>query len=527
MLADAQWTCPGDPAGNNPNQVAKSIIDQITPRFIRAGVKFVMQVGDFTEHGGNADIQVCAAAVQPLLDAGIGFFPMRGNHEISALPTGTNGYGIPQFLASFPQTRGLSNTFGAVHFSSPIAVSSELNGLSYAFDYGVAGHDARFVVIDPWATPARSMAIGKYRCGYAIGAQQAWIGAQLDAHARGTLHAFVFAHQPLMAEYHQDSPFAGNTATNPAQQNAFIASLQANAVKYYICGHDHLHQRSLIASPDGFSVVEEIIGASDSSKFYAPQATDDAGWAAQKYRETSLSQERSAVGYYIYTVDGPRVTVDYYADDHGHWQSDSNYPSGYGLPGNQVTPTFRFVRKETFGYSLNGQRFLVPQGGSYTGVIDRVPSGAAYGEQYRGTTAYILAGGNSSTNRDFSGRAFTREIDTGWTPTALASDALMLWGLADLGSNQTDPYVLALTYDPTVTTRAAIQAGTFGLVSRITPADRWVNATSLNVGGIAPKCVLEPWHPGQALGVCGVDTNTATAWAVVNHPGQFAVGPLP
>lgn len=525
VMDDTQWTCSTDPAGNNPNRVATSIIDQLNSQFITAGVKFVIQVGDLADETSDNAIRARAAAAQPLLGAGIGFFPMRGNHEVRA--TSTNQYGIPQFQASFPQTRGVGNTFGAFNFNSPNSIGADLNGMSYSFDYGIAGNTARFVVIDPWATPSMHATVGKYDYGCSIADQQAWIDSRLDVNNRGTTHAFAFSHQPVMAEHHQDTPFAGNTATNPAMQNAFFASLQANGVRYYICGHDHIHQRSLVASPDGRSSVEEIIGVSDSSKFYLPKATNDIGWAGQKYRETSLAQERGAVGYYIYTVDGPRVNADYYSDDHGCWESDDQYPAGTTGDGftNQVTPRFHFVKKETFGYSLNGRRFLIGQGSSYTGVVDSVAKGEAYGEYYRGTAARILAGVNNSTNSDSTGRALIREIDTGWSPAALASDILTLWGLGDLGTHRTDAFVLSLSYDPAAMPASAIRAGEVGLVARVSQTANWAVAVNLNDGG-TPKFVLGPWTGRCELGTWGVDTNSATAWAVVNHAGDFAVGPV-
>jgi len=529
VMADTQWTCGTDPSGQNLNAVSVEIINQINPQFIAAGVKFVIQVGDLTQHGSNIEIQARAKAAQSLLDAGIGFFPMRGNHETYAMPTNSNGYGIPQFRESFPQTRGLTNTFGASHFNSPAADNNNLDGLSYAFDYGADSNNARFVVIDNWVTPDRQATFGDIiHYGCTFGDQQAWIGEQLDQTTRGTTHAFVLSHQPLMAENHQDTPFGGNAATNPAMQNAFIASLQCNNVRYYICGHDHIHQRSLIASPDGHSCVEEIIGVSDSSKFYTPKRIDDPGWAGQKTREVPLSQEMKTVGYYIYTVDGPRLTVDYYSDDHGGWGSDKDYPVAAtgGAFTNLATPAFRFVKKETFGYSLNGQAFLVGQGESYTAVADRAPHGEAYGESYKGTTARILAGVNGSTNRDYNGRPLVREIDTGWAPSLQTSDVLTLWGLSDLGANRTDTYVLSMSYDPAATSMPAIQAGTFGLVARATRDGNWVNAVDLNAGG-SPSFVLDAWNQKYALGTCGVDTNTSTAWAVVNHAGDFAVGSFP
>ena len=184
--------------------------------------------------------------------------------------------------------------------------------MTYSFDYGTSGNSARFVILDNWATPSRSAVNANgYNYGYEIGDQQSWISSRLDKSTRGTTQAFVFSHQPLMAENHQDSPFTGYTDANPAMQNAFFASLQNNGVEYYISGHDHMNQRSIIASPDGASKVQEIIGASDSSKFYTPKATTDPKWYGQKTRETSIAQDLYTVGYYTYTVDGPRVTVDY------------------------------------------------------------------------------------------------------------------------------------------------------------------------------------------------------------------------
>ena len=159
----------------------------------------------------------------------------------------------------------------------------------------------------------------------------------------------MFSHQPLIAENHQDSPFVGYTNANPDMQNAFYASLQNNGVRYYICGHDHIMQNSIVASPDGKSSVQEIIGASDSSKFYTPKAITDANWFGQKTRETSVAQQGYHVGYYIYTVDGPRVTVTYYADDQGNWQSDASYPTGPSGAGSHITPTFHFVEDGHLG----------------------------------------------------------------------------------------------------------------------------------------------------------------------------------
>jgi hypothetical protein len=535
VMGDTQWTCPTDPKGNDPHSVPDSIIEQINPRFISAGVEFVIQVGDLTDNGSDDAIIARAVAARSLLDAGIGFFPMRGNHETYGKPA--NDYAIPAFRQSFPQTKngvfkksdGTKFHVGS-NFSSPTAIGKDLDGMSYSFDFGPRGDRVRFVIIDNWATPDKHVSAAGYEYGYSIGEQQPWITGRLDKKTRHTGHALVLSHQPLIAEDHQDSPFTGYTNANPDMQNAFFAGLRDNDVKYYICGHDHMHQRSLIASPDGASSVHELICASDSSKFYSPKPLDSANWFGQKVRETSIAQDRARVGYYIFTVDGPRVTVDYYADTAGNWQSDSSYPIGPSGAGSHITPLLNFEKRETWGFSLNGKEVLVPQGGSYA-LTDDTSKAISNGEKgYTRTTARILGGTNTSTMTDGSlittggstYRQLTKTVDTGWSPrsangSAIASDVLTLWGMADVGGSQAETYVLSMSYDKSVKSERIL-----GLVS-MDASGAWVNAADKNAGG-AKTFVSGPWNSSYGLGTYGVDPGSHTAWAVVNYTGDFAVG---
>ena len=506
VMGDTQWTLTTDPAGQNPNNVSVSIVNEINPKFIEAGVKFVIQVGDLTDNGQDADEVVRANAAQPLYAAGIGFFPMRGNHETYGT---ANNYAIPVFQSSYPQTRGLSNTFGATNFNSPTSVSTELDGMTYSFDYS----NARFVILDTWATPSKKLTTAGYDFGYSVAEQQAWINSRLDLSARGTDHAFVLSHQPLIAENHQDTMFQGYSNANPDMQNAFFASLQNNGVRYFLSGHDHVDQRSIIASPDGLSKVQELICASNSSKFYTPKSLTDASWFGQKVRETSLAQELYTVGYYIYTVDGPRVTVDYYSDTRGNWQSDAKYPNGAGLADTGITPTFTFAKKQTWGYSVNGTEFLVAEGASYPTTP----------YTFSDTTAQFLAGTNASTVKDYNARALTHAVDIGWDPaTCATSSAIMsLWGTADVGAASGDTIALSMSFDRMLVSDATLVSGGFGLATQDS-AGNWTSAVAQNVGG-TPAFVLGAWNASYALGTFGVDPATNTAWAVVNHAGRFAV----
>jgi hypothetical protein len=168
------------------------------------------------------------------------------------------------------------------------------------------------------------------------------------------------------------------------------------------------------------------------------------------------------------------------------------------------------VKKETFGYSLNGWEFLVAQGQSYTDVED------SFGD----TTAQILSGTNGSTLKDGSGRALVKAVNTGWTGKTggVSSDILTLWGMYDLGAASTDTFTLSMDYDPT----NAATDGTFGLAIKDTATGKWVNAVDKNAGG-TKKFVKRAWTASDGLGTYGVDPATYVAWAVVNQNGDFAV----
>jgi hypothetical protein len=223
-------------------------------------------------------------------------------------------------------------------------------------------------------------------------------------------------------------------------------------------------------------------------------------------RQTPISQELHAIGYYIVTVDGQRVTVDYYA-----------VPSGQVGGLIQTTPslTGNWQKRETFGYSLNGQEFLLAESQFYTNVEDN----------FRGTDARILSGSNGNTAKDGSGRLFSKAVDTGWSPKThdTASDILSLWGMASsLGSDETDVYTLSMSYDPhSGVMQKELQSGLFGLATKDANGD-WINAVVKNFGGAA-KFVFGPWNPNYGLGTYGVDPSTHTAWAVINYNSDFAV----
>jgi len=574
-MGDTQWVATYDD-GKNPDAVPVDIINQLNQQFIAQGVNFVVQVGDMTENASSTAVNTgkyssgaasytytnlqaeCthAAFVQTLYNAGIGYFAHRGNHDsdpttateftriypqtqngiMNATPadvfnTPNNDSGVQPFPA---KTRLTNFTIGS-NFSSPSAAdvgSANLKGLTYSFDV----NNARFVLIDQFNPPDNMGPNGQaaYSINTTVVQQKPWISSVLSNKPAGIQHSFVFSHKGLITQQHIDTLFGdcpadaatavynGKTQAGSVGMNDFIRTLSSNKAKLYFCGHDHIHNRSIVKSTDdnGAAQVTHILCQSASSKFYTPNENNAAGQApvppctsndafycpttpASVYgtRQTQLSQELYTVGYYIVTVDGANVSVDYYSAP-----TYSVFSSGKE---NQIntTPTLNFTKRETFGYSQNGKQFVLGNGASFTAVQDTGPSG---------TVAKILSGNNNNPTTDPSGRQFYNSVNTGWKAetTDIASDILVLWGMGyTLGSSQTDVYTLSLSYDKT-------KGGAFVLA---TPDGNgnWINAVDQNLGG-AKKLVTGPWKAGYALGTYGIDAATNTVWAVINYNGYFA-----
>jgi len=521
VISDTQWSVGDD--GKNPNTVAANIIMQVNSQFIAQGVKLVVAVGDTMDSSSQVSMDTRALFAQDLYNAGIGFYPIRGNHdagwtgsaaeEARVCPQivngGTNNLTPADVLASgYGHDTAITNAtpsgapfVAGGNFSYPSSVNSANGSLSYSLDF----NNTRFVLIDQFenSDPGGTTT--------SVAQQQPWIAQQLADAARPQ-HAFVFDHKNLLGGNHKDNLFGNHTGSDPGdadssqwpEQNAFLAALFTNNVHFYISGHDHHHDNSIVTSPDQQSKVHQIICASDSSKFYTPGTPVSTN-------DQPVEQELNRIGYYLFTVDGPRVTIDYYA---------------HTVSGDYTGP-FTFVKRSTAGYSLNGREFVVAQGATYNSVADNTAKAVAHGETgYRGTSMQMLGGTNRSTAATNYGKQTAKSVNTGWAPASgSASDILTLWGLTDVGATQADTYALSLSYDPTATTPSAIQAGAFGLVTRATSSNAWVNAADLNAGG-TQTFVLGPWNSGCTLGACGVDTNAHTAWVVVNHAGDFAASTL-
>ncbi len=523
VMADSQWLGADD--GDNPESVSVGIINLLNAEFIKHKVKFVVEVGDLTDSGTQRALNIRATYVQALYNAGIGYFPLRGNHE----PTAEDA---SAFVHAFPQTRtGMNNATPADSFvttddddeTKPVArtgapfqlgsnfssPNSRLQGLSYSFDY----NNTRFVLLDQY-TPFDGGS-------NSIASQQGWLSSTLSTRPAGS-HAFVFSHQGLICPYQPDSLFgtypSASFESMFAVQDAFISSLHDNGVRYHIFGHDHFHERSVVTTSDGSGKnVTEIFSAPSSNELFVPRGSRQ--WydpaLFPDFRRSVNSQDVNHIGYYIYTVDGPNVTVDYYgAEVPSVYSASDNWGSG-GYQLNQ-TPVLTFTRRETFGYGQAGKEFLIPQGGAYSTVVD----------SFSGTTARILGGVNADQGPDYNGLPTSKAVNTGWQvgPKGLLSPVLNIWGMALPGSDgKTDTYAVSIQYNPDLAGNDVIANGWLALATPVNGV--WANAVDRNTGGTR-KFIRGPWVSAYGLGTYGFDPATNTAWAVINYNAAFAVAPL-
>jgi len=219
--------------------------------------------------------------------------------------------------------------------------------------------------------------------------------------------------------------------------------------------------------------------------------------------------------------------VDYYA-------VPANMGGGYGIASateNLIakTPvlTGNWVKKLTFGSSLNGQEFQVDQGASYAGIADdttyAVANAAKLGETgFVGTSLSILSGTNASTMKTHDGRVLHHVVHTGWTPAnGTVSDIVTIWGLVDFAAAQSDSVTVSVSY-PEGTDPATIVLG-----ARDPKTGAWLNAVDTNiVGGVKSLKTASngAYNSSYGLGSYGVNTDTHTVWAVVNgNARDFAV----
>jgi len=293
VIPDTQWAVKMDAPFYG---TAIHIIDAINAEFIRQKVDFVIQVGDLVETSSAIAFQTRAAHNKFLDEAGIKFYPVRGNHDAMNYDPGNSDDkamkrdATAQFKAVFPDLPGADGSFPDLPGAK---------GMTYSFTH----KGGKFILLDTFPLVDDGSKSGK---AYTVGDYIPWIESELkkDDHR----FSFVFAHKNIQGQNHEDNIFGNKADSNPEMQNAFISCLQKHGVRYYMSGHDHMYHHSLVKSPDGKSEIGQIICGSAAHKFYLPDMSFPK-------RETPIKQELNRIGFIIVRVEGERTRFEYYSTE--------------------------------------------------------------------------------------------------------------------------------------------------------------------------------------------------------------------
>ena len=263
-----RFVVAGDSRGSN-NGINATILPEIVQATVREGAKFILMPGDEVTGSSTAStfrsqLTTFRNTMQPLYDAGIGVYPVRGNHDNS------------------------SKTVWDAVFSGAYALpgngpSGEKN-VTYSFTYG----NILVIGLDEYASGGGRV-------------NQAWLNAQLAANIQP--HVFVFGHMPAFSVYHP-----GGLTSYPAERNVFWNSLAAAGVRIYFAGHDHLFNHARLDDGDGNSaddVHQFVVGTAG-----APPYTWDGTYGGNNGSWTPRRvYDESNYGYALVEVNGLKVTV--------------------------------------------------------------------------------------------------------------------------------------------------------------------------------------------------------------------------
>jgi 3',5'-cyclic AMP phosphodiesterase CpdA len=203
-------------------------ISEMIPYILADSIDLILVPGDIVKSGRACSaeelkVQLLSwqAVFAPFYKAGIGVYPLRGNHEDDA----RNDIAVwnELFSGSFllPQN----------------GPSGEVN-LTYSFNH----KNALFIGLDNYVNIHQ--------------VNQNWLDQQLAANTQS--HVFVFGHEPAFKVFHADCLDDSVTA-----RNTFWKSLSDAGVKTYFCGHDHFCDIAKIDDGDGNpnnDVIQYIVG---------------------------------------------------------------------------------------------------------------------------------------------------------------------------------------------------------------------------------------------------------------------------
>jgi predicted phosphodiesterase len=204
-------------------------VAEMIPFMLADSIDLVLIPGDIVKSGiactaVELKVQLLKwqATFAPFYKAGIGVYPIRGNHENDA----RNNISV------------WNEVFSGSYLLLQNGPSGEVN-LTYSFNH----KNALFIGLDDYVNIHK--------------VNQNWLNTQLVANTQP--HVFVFGHEPAFKVFHAD--YLGDSVS---ARDSFWQSLSKGGVKTYFCGHDHFCDIAKIDDGDGNpnnDVIQYITGS--------------------------------------------------------------------------------------------------------------------------------------------------------------------------------------------------------------------------------------------------------------------------
>ena len=281
-------------------QSGQVYVDEIVQATIDEGADFMLICGDLTDSGAVFELQRWLDKMQPLYDACIGVYPIRGNHD--------------SYDNDIPKS-DWDSVFSGVYALPNNGPSGEEN-VTYSFT-----HKNAFVVgLDQYVKPYRN--------------NIDWLEEQFALNDQP--HVFVFGHTSAFIIYHPDT-----IALFAEQRDILVNNILAENGRVYFCGHDHFYDHIRLDNGDGDpnNDLHQFILNSDSKTYEDGQYYGDTGI----WKPVRLGHQKCA-GYMLVDVNDLDVTLTWkYRTNEFPWQ-DGFYEAG---------DSFRYTATNTDGPKVN------------------------------------------------------------------------------------------------------------------------------------------------------------------------------
>ncbi|MBN2138647.1 MAG: metallophosphoesterase [Sedimentisphaerales bacterium] len=246
-------------------QSGQTYVDEIVQATIDEGADFILICGDLTNSGSVYELQQWLDKMQPLYDAGIGVYPVRGNHE--------------SFEFNVPKSNW-DSVFSGIYALPGNGPNGEEN-VTYSFTHKTA----LVVGLDQFVKPYRN--------------NIDWLEEQFALNEQP--HVFVFGHTSAFNIYHADA-----IALFAEERNIFINDILAENGRVYFCGHDHFYDHIRLDNGDGETNndLHQFLLNSDSKTYEDWQYYGDMGiW------EPVRIDHQKCAGYMLVEINDLDVTL--------------------------------------------------------------------------------------------------------------------------------------------------------------------------------------------------------------------------